>query len=243
VSTRDLMPADELEYFNSQPEPSEALAADPGSRAQAEGERPEHHTNRLRLITNQASEYWSADAAARAAIPIVEPGQLWLIELPAADSDLSPLERQALSTANVVIYDSPLAAILASILPLGGYAEPAASGDGKADHPVERCLRLALDGWSVVRLVEQTRSNQQRTERIRLLSERLLAAKAPTRVPALLFTNADGGICGKTEAQLGVLAAAVSAGRFADRLTIIFAAISTGAVPGFRLASSNGLAG
>ena len=60
------------------------------------------------------------------------------------------IEYRALTTANLVIYDRPLAKTLATILPLGGYAEPAASIDQSQDRPLERCLSFAQDGWSVV---------------------------------------------------------------------------------------------
>ena len=55
----------------------------------------------------------------------VEPGQLWLVEISATDSELGPLEYRALTTANVVIYDRALDSTVSKFLPLGGYAEPA----------------------------------------------------------------------------------------------------------------------
>ena len=85
---------------------------------------------RLRLLgVNACDRHWSVRAVEQTATPAVEPGQLWFIELPGTKADLSVIEYRALTTANLVIYDRPLAKTLATILPLGGYAEPAASID------------------------------------------------------------------------------------------------------------------
>src|ERR1700746_3220498 len=65
-------------------------------------------------------------------LPVMRPGQLWLGELPASAPDFSPLQYRALINANVVIYDRVLAPTVARLLPLGGYAEPAAPSDA---HP------------------------------------------------------------------------------------------------------------
>ena len=55
---------------------------------------------------------------------------LWLFEVSPIEGHLSSLVHQAITTANVVIYDRALASIVAAHLPLGGYAEPAASSSG-----------------------------------------------------------------------------------------------------------------
>jgi len=68
---------------------------------------------------------------------------------------LSELDRDALTSANVVIYDRALAGVVADVLPLGGYAEPLSFGcqaAGRALSP--RALQFAADGFSVVQLVE-----------------------------------------------------------------------------------------
>src|SRR5690348_7194250 len=65
-----------------------------------------------------------------AELPVMRPGQLWLVEFPATTPELAPLEYRAVSDANVVIYDSALGPTVARHLSFGGYAEPAASSDG-----------------------------------------------------------------------------------------------------------------
>src|SRR5579864_4460080 len=89
-------------------------------------------------------------------LPTLGPSQLWVIEQTPATA-LSELDRDALTSANVVIYDRPLARIVAELLPLGGYAEPlsfSCQAAGRALSP--RALQFAADGWSVVQLVERS---------------------------------------------------------------------------------------
>ena len=87
-------------------------------------------------------------------MPRLEPRQLWFVEqMPA--TTLSALDRAAVITANVVIYDRALAGVVADALPLGAYAEPSSANvqaSGPAISP--RALQFVADGWSVVRLVE-----------------------------------------------------------------------------------------
>ena len=86
--------------------------------------------------------------------PILKPSQLWVIEQAPATA-LSGLDRDALTSANVVIYDRALASVVAELLPLGGYAEPlsfSCQAAGRALSP--RALQFAADGFSVVQLVE-----------------------------------------------------------------------------------------
>jgi hypothetical protein len=89
-------------------------------------------------------------------LPTLRPSQLWVIEQARATA-LSGLDRDALTSANVVIYDRSLAGVVAGVLPLGGYAEPlsfSCQASGRALSP--RALQFAADGWSVVQLVEAT---------------------------------------------------------------------------------------
>src|SRR5260370_27667976 len=103
--------------------------------------------------TAGARDEWHAAATlGPSALPVMRPGQLWLVELPATRPEFAPLEYRALSNANVVIYDRALAPTVARFLPLGGYAEPAASSDGQSGAGFARCVRFARDGWSVARL-------------------------------------------------------------------------------------------
>lgn len=89
-----------------------------------------------------------------APLPMLGPRQLWLIEQVPATA-LCELDRGALTSANVVIYDRALASVVAAVLPLGGYAEPLSffcQESGRALSP--RALQFAAEGWSVVQLVE-----------------------------------------------------------------------------------------
>jgi hypothetical protein len=157
-----------------------------------------------------------------------------------AERRCSPLEHRALTTANVIIYDHGLAAIVAGILPLGSYAEPAPSGEIAADRVWERCLRFAREGWSVVRLVHP----QGRVRRTRHLSERLRAAKGPPDLPVSIFANIGGGY-EKSEARLDGLSDIVNgySGRQPLALTLVLNVPGAGAAPRFSVVSSNGLAG
>jgi len=86
-------------------------------------------------------------------LPTLRPSQLWVIEQAQATA-LSELDRDALTSANVIIYDRALAGVVAYVLPLGGYAEPlsfSCQAAGRALSP--RALQFAADGFSVVQLV------------------------------------------------------------------------------------------
>ena len=94
--------------------------------------------------------------------PAIRPGQIWLIEQPSA-SVLFPLDRDALTSANVVIYDRTLAPLVARFLRIGAYAEPLpvdAQAAGSAISP--RALQFAAEGWSVVQLVEARPGRRER---------------------------------------------------------------------------------
>src|SRR5260370_4468703 len=95
-------------------------------------------------------------------LPTLRPSQLWVIEQAQATA-LSELDRDALTSANVVIYDRALASMVADVLPLGGYAEPlsfSCQAAGRALSP--RALQSAAEGWSVLQLVEAIPCRRQR---------------------------------------------------------------------------------
>lgn len=192
------------------------------------------------LISGSGSSLWapaprieSRPTAKRSglALPAVQSGQLWFVELPAIELALSPLEYQVLTTVNVVIYDRALASVVAGFLPLGGYAEPAAPNEGTSDPGWERCLRFARDGWSVARLVERGGVPRQ-------LSERLLAAILPTDWLASVFTNNGAGVYERSETPLAGIGCEQS-----PTVTIAFGAIDSGAGPHLSAVAANGLAG
>ena len=175
------------------------------------------------------------------ALPTVEPGQLWFVEVSPTEPGLSALEYRALTTANVVMYDRALAQAVAAVLPLGGYAEPAAASDMAG----ERCRRFVRDGWSVVRLIDpRVLPGRQRVEKIRRLADQVLARGGRAELPILVFANAGAGRY-STSADLGELVEMIDSGGFgqSSTLTVIFAAINTAAAPRFSVASANGLAG
>jgi siroheme synthase len=94
--------------------------------------------------------------------PAIRPGQIWLIEQPSATA-VFPLDRGALTSADVVIYDRALAPLVARFLPIGTYAEPLplnAQAAGSAISP--RALQFAAEGWSVVQLVDARPGRRKR---------------------------------------------------------------------------------
>lgn len=194
------------------------------------------------LVSRNGSDPYRARTAGECPkLPTVRPGQLWYVELPRMEPALSPLEYEALTTANVVIYDRALAPAMAGLLRIGGYAEPAAPSDGAPDVALERCLRFARDGWSVVRLVDPTRGQ---AGMIRQLSERLLGVKAPVALPVLVFAN-TGGSYEKSETDSDEFGEVIEDRGFGQSvaLTIIISGIEVEAAPRFTVASTNGLAG
>jgi hypothetical protein len=175
----------------------------------------------------------------------MRPGQLWLVELPATAPEFAPLEYRALGNANVVIYDRALAPTIARLLPLGGYAEPAASSGGQSGAEAERCARFVRDGWSVARLFcPSFHSGRERLDTIRQLSYRLLS-EMPADLPVLVFVSAGRGGYERNETRLsrlgGVIAAYASVR--CSTFTIVLDVTDTGGTPRFSVASANGLAG
>jgi len=167
-----------------------------------------------------------------------ETASLWLFEVSPQDADLPPLLRRAIAAANIVIYDRALAPVVAAALPLGGYAEPAAPNGTVPDPAIERCLGLALDGWSVVRLVDPDTASAQRTR----LSARLAARNFPGDLPVWLFTDAQDGGCQQIPTRLAWLDTEPAAGP-AGGLAIGFGGLAAAAGRGLRAVMSNGLAG
>src|SRR5215831_9004079 len=88
----------------------------------------------------------------------VQPGEFWLIEQPAGE-ELCSLDRAALSSADIVIYDRRLGALIAQVLPIGRYAEPLFHADEAQPAVSPRALRFAAEGWRVVQLLEARRGS------------------------------------------------------------------------------------
>jgi hypothetical protein len=124
------------------------------------------------------SEYLGARATAK-------PGQVWLIEHISARA-LFPFDRVVLTGADVVIYARALAPVVASVLPLGGYAEPMALQAAAGPSISARALGFAVDGWSVAQLVE-TRAN--RRVRLRLAFDALMSLGCAGDLPVLVIAK------------------------------------------------------
>lgn len=183
---------------------------------------------------------------APAILPEIGPGQLWLIELSAAQSEPSAL-RHAIERANVVIYDRVFADAVARALPLGGYAEPAASADEAGDPAAARAVRFACDGWSVVRLLLSRPTQRERIARVRRLVEELAATKAPGDVPVTVLGELGDGVCEPTETRLDRLDLVVVTYPRDARLTIVVGGAGGGiggdAAARLYAVAGNGLAG
>ena len=191
-------------------------------------------------------EWHAATTLGPLELPVVRPGQLWLVEFPATAPEVAPLEYRALGNANVVIYDRALAPAVARFLPLGGYAEPVVSSDGQSGAGSERCVRFVRDGWSVARLLDPGfRSGRERLDKIRQLSHSLLTSEMPGDLPVQIFVSAASGRYQRNETQLHRLDAII--GAYAplrsSTFTIILDVTDTGGAPRFSVASANGLAG
>jgi hypothetical protein len=125
--------------------------------------------------------------------PDIAPGQLWLVEAPVALPP-SGLLRQIIDQVNVVLYDRALTDIVAGSLPLGGYAEPAASGDEKDAAATSRLVRFACDGWSVARLVPAQPTQRERVLRARRLADELAVIAPPSELTVIVRGELSDGV-------------------------------------------------
>ena len=174
-------------------------------------------------------------------LPAVEPGQLWLVEI-CPDRGLSTAERHLLGSANVILYDRALSAEVAAILPLGGYAEPAPSPAELPDAKlIERCVRFALDGWSVVRLIDVSQTRPSREAHLRAIADRMRASGAGGQVPVLIFADAGSRAFVADQTRLAAMDPDTLGARN-QRLIVVFDAGALGRAPAYPIAA-NGLAG
>ncbi|HTT80253.1 MAG TPA: hypothetical protein VMF86_11295 [Stellaceae bacterium] len=92
---------------------------------------------------------------------VLRSGEIWLIEY--GPAGLSAPERAALISADVVLYDHALAAVMADLLPPGRYAEPlATTAEDGAAAISPRALQLAGAGWRTVHVVEACPERRRR---------------------------------------------------------------------------------
>ena len=190
-------------------------------------------------------EWHAATTLGPSELPVMRPGQLWLVEFPATVPEVEPLGYRALNNANVVIYDRALAPTVAQLLPLGGYAEPVVSSDGQRGAGAERCVRFLRDGWSVARLFYPGfRQDRQRLDTIRQLSHRLLTEMSAD-LPVQIFVSAGRGRYKRNETQLCRLDAIIAAyaSMRSSTHTIVLDVTDAGRASRFSVASANGLAG
>jgi hypothetical protein len=168
----------------------------------------------------------------------LQPGEIWLIEF--HTPGLPALEHRALARADVVLYDRPLAPVLAELLVPGSYAEPlaATAEDGAAAIP-PRALKLAADGWRVVHLGQPCRD---RRRRLRGAAE------------AWALSSGNGGpvvrLVTKTADDPSVRATRLLDPEETDDhaaenevLTVIVGPLTTSAAPASHAFTANGLAG
>lgn len=175
------------------------------------------------------------------ALPAVEPGQLWLVEI-CPDRGLSTAERHLLGSADVILYDRTLSEEVAAILPLGGYAEPAPRPVALPDAAIiERCVSFALDGWSVVRLIDAAQPRPTRAARLRAIAERLRAGGAGDQLLVQVFADAGSHAFAADRTRLVTLDPDRIGARD-ERLIVVFDAVSFGRARAYPIAA-NGLAG
>jgi hypothetical protein len=167
-------------------------------------------------------------------LPDLAGGQVWVIEISPPD-ELSTLHRKIVTESNVMIYDRSLEAIVAGVLPPGGYAEADSSAQA-----AQRCVRLARDGWSVVRLVDRQTPAHRRTAHLQDLARRwqTIAISEPT----IFFSSGAGRDCRRINAARAV-DAALTAAIDEDVRTVVFCAIGAAFVPTSVATPANGLAG
>lgn len=177
-----------------------------------------------------------------ATLPEIKPGQLWLVEAPAAKAAFSTPARHALDGVNVVIYDRALANRLGHVLPLGAYAEPAADDAASASAAATRCVRFARDGWSVVRLMPPRLPQRDRLRYVNDFVAALAAAKVPGSLPVRVMAEAADGIREDAATSLDRLADTVATYDRDTCIAIVIDAFAGGA-SGLHAVAANGLAG
>lgn len=173
-------------------------------------------------------------------LPGVQPGQLWLIET-TPGGVLSGPARDAVASANVVVYDRALAAALADALPLGTYAE--AATEGAHDASLSRCVRFARDGWSVVRILAAPATQRDRVAGMRSLAEQIAGERAAAEIAVTVVGELHDGICEPTHSKLDRLDLIVVTYPQDARLTVIVDGAGSPGAARHPPVAGNGLAG
>ena len=171
-------------------------------------------------------------AASRRQQRNIAPGEVWLVEISPEASELPSFELRPFVSADIVIYDEVLGPLVAATLPVGNYAEPAAVSSHALDKVnIERYLRLAVDGWRIIWLVNGDLAASSRADRLFRIRERLLAVGVSPDLPVQLLTDAGNA----------TFDTVFDAGTCEGRLTVVFTIGSDGALARFDI--GNGLAG
>ena len=170
--------------------------------------------------------------------PAVQPGEFWLIEQPAGEK-LCSLDCSALSSADIVIYDRPLAALVTQVLPIGRYAEPLFHTDEAQPAVSPRVLRFAAEGWRVAQLLEARHGSNQRLFNAVEALTHLQADDLP------LLAIAKRGVDGEQlhHGRLHNLAELIDEFAADDPLTLILGPLVAGCVAPPYAFAGNGLAG
>jgi hypothetical protein len=170
----------------------------------------------------------------------VKPGQVWLIEHISARA-LFPFDRAVLTGADVVIYDRALAPVVASLLPLGTYAEPMPLDASPAGFVISaRAFGFAFDGWSVAQLVEPY---ADRRLRLRLTSDALVSLGCPGELPVQVVTKRTPGRHRELDTCLRTLPCLADDFADDDLLTLVFGPLVVRYPASSHAFAANGLAG
>jgi siroheme synthase len=182
---------------------------------------------------------------ANATAPAAALGRLYLIERCGGELGLTAAEQAALVSANIIVYERSLAGLVAAVLPLGAYAEPAPEAEqtSAGQAPVfERCLKFALDGWSVVQLMER-RPRVERARWPRDAAEQLVSAGVSGDIPVLVLVDAACGGPLKIETRLHSAQAIIDQHGLPGGLMMVLGPIVPGPAPPVYAFAANGLAG
>jgi hypothetical protein len=167
----------------------------------------------------------------------IEAGQIWLIEQQAT-TGLCPLDRGAVTGANVVLYDRALAPLVAAVLRIGSYAEPLPLNAREAISP--RALAFAADGWSVVQLTEPCAG---RRARLQGPAQALIPLAGTGELPVQVIAKSAGARGRRRDGCLPRLALLIGELGDDDQLTLVFGPLAIRAPAHSHAFTANGLAG
>jgi hypothetical protein len=170
----------------------------------------------------------------------LEPGQIWLIEIPVTGG-LSALDRDVLCRADAVLYEGALAPLIADVLLANSYAEPLSAEVEEGPPAISsRALKLASDGWSVVQLIQPC---HQWRQRLRGLAGQLVQLNGTGNLAIRLIAKTAAAPFQIREARLCDLPELVDGADEDEPLTAIIGPLAAGASTAAYGFTANGLAG